>query len=193
MDIDKFIQNCAAYVGECKQSSFWGNTKSYVEEFCAASPIEKIFYTAVCTILESDYWYGQVSGQFSIGKMRDVWVEPGIEISPQVEIGPYRVDFVLSYKGDSVLIDANRCVTIPDKPFKEIIVELDGHAFHDRNARQRSYEKKRDRFLQKKGYEVFHYTGSDVISDPFGVATECLARLTGESENRFDLPEIGEW
>ena len=192
MDVDKFISDCALYVGECKEASFWGNTKSYVEEHCSASPIEKIFYTAVCTIIKTDCAFPEIAGQVSIGTMRDVWIEPGIEIYTQQEIGPYRVDFILSYSGECILRDAVHQQDAPEKPLKEIVVELDGHAFHDRDAAQRSYEKRRDRFLQKQGYKVFHYTGSDVVTDPFGVAIECLAYLTGKSEKWFERPELGE-
>lgn len=189
MDVDNFIRDCAAYVGECKKKEFESDTRDFVNRECAASPIEKIFYTAVCTILETNYPYQEIAGQLLLGNRRDVWIEPGIEIIPQKEIGPYRVDFVLSYRGDCQLKDTEHLRTVPEKPFKEIVVELDGHAFHDRNARQRSYEKKRDRFLQKRGYEVFHYTGSDVVANPFKVAIECLARLTGEEEDYFDYPK----
>ncbi len=194
MDVDKFIRDCANYIGECKASTFYGNTKPYVDEACSASPIEKIFYTAVCTLLETDYQYGQIAvqTQMTLGEICDVWIEHGVEIFPQAKIGPYRVDFVLSYRGECLLRDAVHRQTIPEKPFKKIVVELDGHDFHDRDATQRSYEKRRDRFLQKQGYEVFHYTGADVVADPFGVAAECLARVIDKDDDRFDCPEFGD-
>ena len=190
MDVDNFIRDCAAYVGECVEISFYWRAREASLEKEVTSPIEQVFYAAVCTLLETNYVAGgRVKGQASLAGMRDIWIESGIEIWPQTEIGPYRVDFVLSYKGEATLVDAVHSRTVPVKPLKEIVVELDGHAFHDRDARQRSYEKKRDRFLQKQGYEVFHYTGSDVVKDPFGVAAECLAELTGAS---FTCPETGE-
>ena len=67
---------------------------------------------------------------------------------------------------------------------KTVIVELDGHAFHDKDKKQRSYEKARDRFFVKEGYQVLHYTGSDVVADPYRVAFEVLEVL--------DVLEAGE-
>jgi very-short-patch-repair endonuclease len=53
-------------------------------------------------------------------------------------------------------------------------VYLDGHDFHYKDKRQRSYEKARDREMVRAGYRVLHYTGSDVVADPLKVAYEAL-------------------
>jgi very-short-patch-repair endonuclease len=87
----------------------------------------------------------------------------GIYIHPQDQVEKYRVDFVIYQHGIG-----------PDEIFGPVIVELDGHDFHDKDKHQRSYEKARDRFLVKKGYRVLHFTGSDVVADPFKVAYEAL-------------------
>ncbi len=52
----------------------------------------------------------------------------GYFINPQVSIGKYRVDFVVS------LINS-------DHHQKRVIVECDGHDFHDKDKKQRAYEK----------------------------------------------------
>ena len=88
----------------------------------------------------------------------------GLYITPQAKIGTYRVDF---------LIEA-RCLGRSGDVYAPVIVELDGHDFHDKDKRQRSYEKARDRFLVKRGYRILHFTGSDVVADPFKVAYEAL-------------------
>lgn len=69
-------------------------------------------------------------------------------IYPQAEILSYRVDFLVVY-GD-----------------KQIVIECDGHEFHEKTKAQASKDKKRDRELQKAGYIVFRYSGSDLNKDP---------------------------
>jgi hypothetical protein len=51
-----------------------------------------------------------------------------------------------------------------------LIVEVDGHDFHDRTKHQASYDRKRDRELTLMGYHVIRFTGSDVYNDPL----ECV-------------------
>ncbi len=76
----------------------------------------------------------------------------------------YRVDFLVS-----------RTWSYREKGLHDsVIVELDGHEFHDKDKRQRSYEKARDRYLTRQGYKVLHYTGSDLVRDPFRVAHEVM-------------------
>ncbi len=92
----------------------------------------------------------------------------GLHISTQAKVGKYKVDFLISSS---------------DGPQpNQIVVELDGHDFHDKDKYQRAYEKARDRFLIKKGLRVFHYTGSEIFSDPFAAAHEVLAFLGATSE-----------
>lgn len=90
----------------------------------------------------------------------------GIVIRPQVTIGAFRVDFVLSQVGIG-----------PAELLRPVVVELDGHAFHDKDKKQRAYEKGRDRFLVKEGFRVLHFTGSEVVADPHKAAYEVLDML----------------
>lgn len=99
----------------------------------------------------------------------------GISCAPQRQIGPYLVDFLIERRP---LLQAQ--ITAP------IVVELDGHAFHDKDKRQRSYEKSRDRYLVKEGYRVLHYTGSDVCADPFKVAHEVMVMLRAANTPEYD-------
>jgi very-short-patch-repair endonuclease len=93
-------------------------------------------------------------------------LQSGIYIRQQAPIGKYRVDFLIEQIGLG-----------PDDIYTPVVVELDGHDFHDKDKRQRSYENERDRFLVKKGFRVLHFTGSDVVADPFRVASEVLEML----------------
>lgn len=47
-----------------------------------------------------------------------------------------------------------------------LVVEVDGHEFHDRTKQQASYDRKRDRELTREGYRIVRFTGSDVYNEP---------------------------
>lgn len=78
-----------------------------------------------------------------------------IKIVYQYKIGKYRVDFFISNK-------------------KSVVVECDSQQFHERTEEERRYEKARDRFLQKKGYKIFHYTGADIKSNYKKIVREII-------------------
>jgi very-short-patch-repair endonuclease len=71
-----------------------------------------------------------------------------VAIYPQCSIEPYRVDFLIV-----VAIGNSR---------KWIVVECDGHDFHEKTKAQAAHDKKRDRFLQSKGLSVFRFTGAEI-------------------------------
>lgn len=76
---------------------------------------------------------------------------------PQVQLGNYRVDFVVVFRewyGEAILSRAN-----------VIVVECDGHDFHERTKEQAAKDRKRDRALQAQGLSVLRYTGSELWKD----------------------------
>lgn len=85
----------------------------------------------------------------------------------QVTIGNYRVDFLI--------LDA----TLPREigPHRWMIVECDGHDFHERTKEQARHDKKRDRFFQSMGYKVLRFTGSEIWADPEDCADEIVDEL----------------
>lgn len=73
-----------------------------------------------------------------------------LEVIPQCKLGPYTVDFLVKY---------DRCDL-------HIIVECDGHEFHEKTKKQAAHDKKRDRYFTKQGYYVLRYTGSQICDNP---------------------------
>jgi very-short-patch-repair endonuclease len=73
-----------------------------------------------------------------------------VELTPQYEIGNYRVDFLLRYFFGSPQYDV------------KIVIECDGHDYHDRTPEQATRDKRRDRELVSMGYIVLRYTGSEI-------------------------------
>lgn len=85
---------------------------------------------------------------------------------PQMKIGKYIVDYVFWHTENKT----------------KVVVELDGHEFHEKNEYQRRYEKRRDRELQKQGYKVFRFTGSEIVKNPFSAAIEVIAYIANDIE-----------
>ena len=79
----------------------------------------------------------------------------------------YRVDFlaVLS-NGHGELNDSKRKVS-------EVIIECDGHDFHEKTKEQAKRDKARDRVLQSTGKPVLHFTGSEIYND----AEKCVGEV----------------
>lgn len=83
-------------------------------------------------------------------------------ISPQVRIGRYRVDFAIeSYK---------------------IVIELDGHDFH-KTKEQRTSDAERERYLQKNGWLVVRFTGTEIWRDVDGCIDDLLKIITAHSKS----------
>lgn len=72
-----------------------------------------------------------------------------IHIGIQEEIGNYRVDFLIKFKNKN----------------RKIIIECDGHDFHEKTKEQAKHDKERDRYFIANSYEVYHYTGSEIYND----------------------------
>lgn len=99
-------------------------------------------------------------------------------VFPQLEIRSYRVDFVVKLE-------------TPGQAAKRVVIECDGHNFHEKTKDQASKDKKRDRELQKMGYVVLRYSGSDIVNDPYKVAMD-LEEILGIPEWAKPKPDGSE-
>lgn len=75
----------------------------------------------------------------------------GWRVIPQCPIGKYTVDFLID---NYYSMKMKR--TIP------LVIECDGHDFHERTKEQAQHDKKRDRNIQSDGFLVFRFTGSEI-------------------------------
>jgi len=107
-------------------------------------------------------------------------------VQPQARLGDYLVDFLVTQQSTVPDFEHRRTLadgmTIPGymEVTKHLIVECDGHDFHDRTKEQASKDRARDRLLQSLGYRVYRYTGSDLWRDVFTAASEVLTALNDE-------------
>jgi len=104
-------------------------------------------------------------------------------IKPQGAIGDYRADFIL--KTSAVLPKFEDDQIVRDvESSKYLVVECDGHAFHEKTKEQAKKDKTRDRFMQSEGFEVFRYAGSEIWKDVFACADQAVCRVRDSSYDR---------
>lgn len=158
---DKVPQNVMALIskfsdviGTYESDFFSVDTWTECNELNLESPIEMVFFAAFKAIC----------------RLNSLNHSTGIscEISPQRQIGKYRVDFVVAQ------IHWEKQTTL-----KQAVIECDGTAFHERTEVERRYEKQRDRWLQSQDWKIFHFTGKEINDDPAKVAAEVISFLTG--------------
>lgn len=102
------------------------------------------------------------------------------QVQPQKVIGEFRVDFLITQEitpkpnekppanGDLARLETR------------LVVECDGHNYHEKTKEQASRDKARDRTLQTCGFRVFRFSGSDIWQDPMKCSDECLDFLMRE-------------
>lgn len=117
------------------------------------SPIE-------AALLESLIFYDWCSN----GQMTNVNGDPGNScwhVTTQARIDEYRVDFLLICTVWNV----------------SVVIECDGHEFHERTKEQAQRDRSRDRTLQAMGYLVLRFTGSEIWRDPWGCAEQIAGSI----------------
>lgn len=122
------------------------------EEDVVLSPIEKLMYAILTRVADS--FYECYNHSFELG------------ISCQRQIGQYRVDFLVT-------------ATFSDD---KIVIECDGHDFHEKTKEQAKHDKERDRYLTSQGYKILRYTGSEIYND--------FVKIEKELSNLLDVPCI---
>lgn len=110
------------------------------------TPIEKVMYAILSRI--------------SYNFMQDYLQDFNIYIQTQQKIDNYTVDFLVT----------------SDFSNEKIIIECDGHDFHEKTKEQAQHDKERDRFLTSKGYIILRYTGSEIYNNFCGIELE-LSKL----------------
>lgn len=153
-------------------------TRSQINQYCE-SPIEKLFAAAFCTIEAPIY---ETHGGLNVRplpifcgdytkKILEVLLKPeqtenGVWVFPQCQIGKYRADFVIIARFETSTL-----------PLTKIIIECDGHDFHERTKDQAQRDKARDRFFVANHYKVMRFTGSELHRNPLKCADEVMSHL----------------
>ncbi len=138
----------------CEICSLW--MEDYYE---CKSPIEKIFMIAMnfVYILRADEL-----------KENDV----GFFIFPQCEIECERKTF---YSDFYICIDR-----IGEEV--SVLVECDGHDFHQKTKKQVEYDNEREYEIKKQGYDILRFSGSQIYNNPFKCANDVFDYLMFKEE-----------
>lgn len=86
----------------------------------------------------------------------------------QKPVGPYFADFYLE-------------VFYDDQVFR-IIIECDGHGYHERTKEQVQHDRKRDRWMTARGFKVLRFTGSEIYQKNLALGAEienAINRIVG--------------
>jgi very-short-patch-repair endonuclease len=97
----------------------------------------------------------------------------------QVPVIDWPVDFLIG-------------VTIPgETKIKWLVIECDGHDYHERTKEQAARDRSRDRALQSRGYTMFRFTGSEIFRDPVRCAEQVLRWANSTTEALyFDRADV---
>ncbi len=134
------------------------------------TPIENALFVALrawVTVNDGDFQFRRCGGEFgepeALLKYYDdrYGEETGCLLwTPQAHIENYRVDFAF--------------YAVAKGGVKKLVVECDGHDFHERTKEQARKDRSRDRRLQELGYQVFRFTGSEIHADPMKCALQII-------------------
>ena len=147
-----------------QQGSAFDVLMQHVGEACE-SPIERVLLAA---LIADRCSYGcQVGWMPRLPEDLDKGFGHGFDYGvAQAQIGIYRVDFVIaSHRGRSP---------------RRVVIECDGHDFHEKTKEQAARDKQRDRYLQRMGFKVLRFTGSEIWRDAAKCAAEVFEVLDGD-------------
>jgi very-short-patch-repair endonuclease len=91
------------------------------------------------------------------------WPDFGTAFGCQIPVGKYRADFLF------------RCCYGAD--FRLLVVECDGHDYHERTKEQAARDRSRDRAMTLSDIKVLRFTGSEIHRDPAGCAEQVSTAL----------------
>lgn len=89
-----------------------------------------------------------------------------LTLYPQWRLKRWRIDFRLDWERFETAQSA-----------KTVLIECDGHDFHERTKKQAASDRSRDRALQRAGYQIIRFTGSELTRNSKRCAAETLAAL----------------
>jgi very-short-patch-repair endonuclease len=147
-----------------------GMTDENLNEFLSTSnEIESGFFMA---LLELPITRAMFNGSFVF------WYNAN-----RYELTPQHIDMSMSkrYRADFVLD-----VFYYDKMLCQIVLEIDGHDYHNLTKEQAQRDRTRDREFARNGYVVLRFTGSEAFVKP----VECWQEILDISIHLLSLREV---
>src|SRR6185503_2631500 len=84
-----------------------------------------------------------------------------------------------------VFVDSYHLDFVIETSYGQLVIECDGHEFHDRTKQQAAYDRSRDRLLALNGITVIRFTGSEIHHSADRCADEAflIARAIDKRES----------
>lgn len=150
-DFLKLPRKCQEMLFECTDFLISQDWLSWIVDDCK-SPIESIFYLAINMVQE----------------LGEPFEGCHLEITPQYEIGvdgkTYYADF---------LIEVFSLIGLKEHRVS-VIVECDGHGYHKITKQQVQRDNERDLNLKIAGYDVIHFSGTQIYQSPIKCALDVI-------------------
>lgn len=133
------------------------------------SPIEKLFYTALwayCRFGVGPLYHMVVPdhAQMPIDRLLAREDPSTLIVQPQAQLEGWRVDFLI-YAWEFGRVSGKA-------QWRRLIVECDGHNFHERTKEQAAKDRGRDREFQLRGYTILRFIGSELYANPLDCARQ---------------------
>lgn len=119
------------------------------------SPIEELLLAA----LLCEFASGEVEWHYSDGSEDKPFIGVFADVFVQASVGKYRADFLFVKQR-------------PDGNGERIVVECDGHDYHERTKAQARHDRSRDRWMVQEDIRVLRFTGSEIYGDPAACAAQ---------------------
>jgi very-short-patch-repair endonuclease len=144
-----------------KKRSDWISDFEKIVQVCE-SPIEVGFAQALFlrSIGDQCSWRIGDQSRFFGSQVERTEIAPQFKIESIYREKSYRVDFAVIHRhryGDE----------------SRLVIECDGHDYHERTKEQAARDRQKDRDLQSLGWKVFRFTGSEIHAD----ADDCVIQL----------------
>lgn len=152
------------------------NGLSWIVDDCK-SPIESIFYLAINMIQE----------------LCEPFEECCLEITPQYEIEVEGMRYYADF-----LIDIFSLIGFKEHRVS-VIVECDGHDYHKITKKQVQRDNERDLALKKAGYDILHFSGSQIYQNPIKCAMDVIEYMSIKNSHlkinnkMYEVWGDGEW
>lgn len=163
---------------EYAEEAAQGASRAYMSTFermrkKCQSPIEEMLLAGIISV---------ASGETSFSDRSYTWPEyprvpfDGVYCRLQAKVGPYRPDFLFIFQYKS-----------KEENKRFLVVECDGHDYHEKTKEQAKHDKSRDRWMTQNNIQLLRYTGSEIYNDSDGCAEEVCALI---EKTIYDIDEI---
>lgn len=153
--------------------------------FKCNSPIETLFYLAFF-IYDQEYCRttGKINTDYShFGYTLKSFLGLDKQYEINVDGKKYISDFGVTLIDVKCTYDENGKLNIIDNSKDlRILIECDGHEFHQKTKKQVEYDNERQLALQTAGYEVIRFSGSQIYKDPLGCAEKAYEYIVSRIE-----------